>query len=263
MTAQAVNGLDLYVKMNGQWVWTGVGKPTKDGVKQMTAIKSGFSKTRTYECMLYLPLYSGVSDVEIGFSPESTVAAAAPNPKKPLIIYGTSIVHGCSASRAGMPFPSMLGRHFDVPVINLGFSGNGLIEDHFGDILGEIDASVYIIDCLPNMASFTPKEITERTMALVRKLHRIRPSTPIVLVEDRTYAYAELVAPAVNERRPALKTAYNTLTGEMKNLYYVEGAKLLGDDTEATVDGSHPSDLGMYRYFVALVPVLSKIYSSK
>lgn len=263
MTSQAVNGLDLYVKMNGKWVWAGVGKPTKDGLQQETSLKGGFLQDKTYECMVYLPLYTGISAIQMGFSLGSTVTATTPNTKKPMVFYGTSILHGCSASRAGMAFPSMLGRRFDTPIVNLGFSGNGLMEEHFGDIMGDIDASVYIIDCLPNMSTFTPEEITARTLALVRKLRSLRPKTPIVLVEDRNYGYADLAGPVVNNRRPAMKAAYNTLITETTDLYYVEGDQLLGEDTEATVDGSHPSDLGMYRYFVALEPVISRINCCK
>ena len=37
----------------------------------------------------------------------------------------------------------------------------------------------------------------------------------------------------------------------VKELYYLEGKDLLGDDGEATVDGSHPTDLGMLRYATA------------
>ena len=33
----------------------------------------------------------------------------------------------------------------------------------------------------------------------------------------------------------------------MEDLHYLEGEGLLGDDGEATVDGSHPTDLGMLR----------------
>jgi len=263
MTPQAVNGLDLYVKMNGKWVWAGIGKPSKEGLQQETTVKEGFLPAKTYECMVYLPLYSGISAIEMGFSPGTTVTGTTPSVKKPMVFYGTSILHGCSASRAGMAFSSMLGRRFDTPVVNLGFSGNGVMEEYFGDIISEIDASVYIIDCLPNMSRFSSDEITARTLALVQKLRSRRPATPIVLVEDRNYAYPELAGPAVNNRRPAMKAAYNALITETKDIYYVEGDQLLGEDTEATVDGSHPSDLGMYRYFVALEPVISSINCCK
>ncbi len=260
MTPQAINGLDLYIKQDGKWVFAGVGKPTKDGLEQETSIKGGFSPAKTYECMVYLPLYSGISSLKIGVTPGATVTAAPPNPKKPFVIYGTSMTQGCSASRTGMPYMSMLGRKFDTPVINLGFSGNGLTEEYFGTIMGEIDASIYFIDCLGNMLPFSPQEITDRTLALVRKLRSIRPNTPIVLIEDRTYAFAELTdTPTVNNRRPALKAAFNILSKESANLHYIEGDQLFGQDTEATVDGSHPSDLGMYRMFIVLEAAVTKI----
>lgn len=260
MTPQAVNGLDLYVKLNDKWQWGGIAKPEKDGLEQKSLIRNGFLPEKTYECMLYLPLYTGISSLELGFSAESEVISAKENAEKPLVFYGTSILHGCSASRAGMPFASMLGRYFDMPVVNLGFSGNGLMENYFADILSEIEASVYIIDCLPNMSRFSKEEITSRVLILVRNLRKKRPETPIVLVEDRTYTHPNLTGkPILNHRRLGQQAAYDILKNELTDLYYVEGDILLGDDNEAAVDGSHPSDLGMYRYYMALKPVIEKV----
>jgi hypothetical protein len=42
---------------------------------------------------------------------------------------------------------------------------------------------------------------------------------------------------------------------EVRRLVYVEGEHLLGDDSEATVDSSHPNDLGMMCMADALGPV--------
>lgn len=259
MTPQAINGLDLYVKISGKWQWAGIGKPDNNGLNQHALIKKGFSPDMTYECLLYLPLYTGISNLTLGFSPKATVGQVDRKDKKPMVFYGTSILHGCSASRAGMPFSSMLGRYFDRPFINLGFSGNGLMEAHFAKILAEIDASVYIIDCLPNMSRFSQDEIFERTLTLVRELHKIKPEIPIILVEDRSYTHPNLTGEIIpNTRRIALKTAFRKLKKEIRKIYYVEGKLLLGNDNEAAVDGSHPSDLGMYRYFSALKAPISK-----
>ena len=43
------------------------------------------------------------------------------------------------------------------------------------------------------------------------------------------------------------------------NLYYLEGANLLGDDGEATVDGSHPTDLGFTRQAAEFERVLRPV----
>lgn len=264
MTPLAISGLDLYIRLNGKWVWAGVGKPGKNEIDQESQMKSGLDATKTYECMVYLPLYNGLSSLEMGFSPGAIIKTTIPNTNKPFVFYGTSILQGCSASRTGMVYSSMLGRRFETPVINLGFSGNGLMEEYFGEIMGEIDASVYFIDCLPNMSRFSTQEITDRTLALVRKLRAKQPTTPIVLIEDRTPAYENFInKPTINNRRVGMKAAYEILVNETTGLYYVEGDQLLGEDSDATVDGSHPSDLGMYYYFKSLEPVIERIISKQ
>ena len=61
-------------------------------------------------------------------------------------------------------------------------------------------------------------------------------------------------------RRTAVREAYDKLIASgMKELYYLEGDALLGEDGEATVDGTHPSDLGMSRYADAFETMLKPL----
>jgi hypothetical protein len=41
---------------------------------------------------------------------------------------GTSILHGAGAGRAGMVYSSQMERYIRRPIINLGFSGHGLMQ---------------------------------------------------------------------------------------------------------------------------------------
>lgn len=146
------------------------------------------------------------------------------------------------------------------PQINLGFSGNGRMEPELADLLAELDPSIYVLDCLPNLDA---AEVRERIEPFVRKLRAARPRTPIVLVEDRSYADAFLVA-SKRERndtsRLALKTAFENLKQSgVKDLHYLKGADLLGDDGEGTVDSSHPTDLGFMRQADAFARVLGPL----
>jgi lysophospholipase L1-like esterase len=60
--------------------------------------------------------------------------------------------------------------------------------------------------------------------------------------------------------RAALKNAFKQLENiGVKNIFYLDGDHLLGQDGEAATDGSHPSDLGMTRYADAYEPVLRRI----
>jgi hypothetical protein len=263
MPATGVSGLDLYVKdEQGHVRWLAVGIPR--GQTTTATLVSGLPEGER-EYWLYLPLYNGVQAVEIGLPRNVRLRRAPPRAedrRRPIIFYGTSITQGGCASRPGMVHTAILGRRLHRPVINLGFSGNGRMEPEVAQLLAEVDAAAYVIDCLPNI---TEKEVTERTEPLVRILREKHPSTPILLVEDRTYSDAFLLDAKRRRNetsRAALRAAFDRLQqAGGKNLYYLEGEQLLGDDNEGTVDSSHPTDLGFLRqadaFEQALRPILN------
>lgn len=249
MAATGVSGLDLYARdEKGQWKWVAVGKPTAktNTVALVNALKAG-----EREYLVYLPLYNGVEQLEIGVKPNTKLAAGPARDEKhakPILFWGTSITHGACASRPGMCHPAMLGRQFDRPVINMGFSGNGRMDPEVTALLAELDPAVYVIDCLPNMDA---KAVSERTEPLVNTLRKAHAETPIVLVEDRNYADSWIVenkAQRNTANQAALKAAFEKLKAAgVKNLFYVETRDLLGEDRDDTVDSSHPNDLGFAR----------------
>ena len=257
MPATGVSGLDLYARdKQGRWRWLGFVSPTAAKLKVRLAegIEPGGR-----EYLLYLPLYNGVESLEVGLAPQASFRPLAPR-AKPIVFYGTSITHGGCASRPGMAYPAIVGRHLERPVVNLGFSGSGTMDPEVGALMAELDAAVYVIDCLPNMGADT---VAKRTEPLVRQLRAARPKTPIVLVEDRTFTNAALIPSRRQHHaasRAALRAAYQRLKAAgVEGLVYVEGEHLLGDDGEAAVDASHPTDLGMLRMAEALEPVLKPL----
>lgn len=255
MPATGVSGFDLYGQTeDGDWRWISVVKPTKQA-DQVNVISGLLPGERNY--MIYLPLYNGTESLKVGVPAGNSFTPIAPREESPIVFYGTSITHGACASRPGMPHPAILGRRLDVPVINLGFSGNGKMEKEVGDFLCELTPRVFVIDCLPNMVG---EEVAARAEPLVHQLFKAHPQVPIVLVEDRTYANTPFL-PSRQERhtgsRKALRNAYENLKGTSGlKLFYVNGETLLGEDRDDTTDGSHPSDLGFYRQANALEPTL-------
>ena len=258
MPATGVSGLDLYGNDDqGIDRWVAVVRPDKKEIE--TAIAKDLALgSRRYT--LYLPLYNGVDSLEVGIPKGESFEALAPRKEKPILFYGTSIMHGACASRPGMAFPAILGRRLRRPTINLGFSGNGRMEAEIAALLAEQDPCAYVIDCLPNMNETT---VSERTVPLVKKLREAHDQTPILLVEDRSFTNTPFFPQRKSHHqksRAALKKAYGELTDAgIANLYYMDGDYLLGEDGEGATDGSHPSDLGMIRYADAYEPVLRSI----
>ena len=262
MPATGVSGADLYARdEKGTWRWVAVTRPSKQQVKARLAsgIRPGYR-----EYMVYLPLYNGVESFKVGVSKGVKFEGQPPRKQKPLLFYGTSITHGACASRPGMPHPAIIGRRMDMPVINLGFSGNGKMEPEVGELLAELDPAAYILDCLPNMNG---PMVAVRAVPLVKQLRTARPSTPIILVEDRTYTNAWIMDDKMQRNkasRAEFKKAYQTLLkAGVCNLHYIEGEALLGDDNEGATDGSHPSDLGFMRQADVIEPVIRKALGRK
>lgn len=261
MPATGVSGLDLYVRTKDRtWQWVANGRPEAETT---TAQLAGGLVAGEKEFLLYLPLYNGVSSVEIGLPKGAVLKKADPYPenkKKPVVFYGTSITQGGCASRPGMVHTAILGRKFDRPAINLGFSGSGTLDPEIAPLLGEIDAAAYVLDCLPNLS---PAQVAERTEPFVAALRKARPNAPILLVEDRTYTNAPAL-PALAKRNTESRSANRKVFDRLiaagdKNLHYLAGDKLLGDDGEGTVDGSHPTDLGFMRQATAFAEALKPL----
>lgn len=256
MPATGVSGVDLYARdAQGRWRWVNVARPAQAEVR--TELIGGLDGA-SREYALYLPLYNGVQMLEIGVPKGAAFTGLAPRPK-PIVFYGTSITHGACASRPGMVHTAILGRRFDLPVANLGFSGNGRMDASVGAFLAQVDAAAFVIDCLPNMG---PEQVTERCIPLVRQLRAARPDTPIVLVEDRrnTNEWIQPMRRDFHDRNHlALRTAYEALRKEgVAKLLYISGDALYGTDADGATDGSHASDLGFFRQADVFEPVLKE-----
>lgn len=253
----ARSGVDLYARDPlGAWRWVSVSQPRGKCVnaKLIEGIQS-----RNREYALYLPMANGIASLSIGVPPDAVFSGTKPR-LMPIVFYGTSITHGHCASRPGMTHVSILGRRLEWPVVNLGFAGKGRMDLALADLLGRIDALAFVVDCLPNMH---PAMVEEKTRPFILRLREIRPLTPIVLVEDRRLANSWICpdrARLHDENHAALRTAFRSLKDDgVTELYYITGDGLLGSDGDATVDSSHPTDLGFERQANRLEPLLRRI----
>lgn len=249
MPATGVSGIDLYGRTaGGPWRFLANGVPTgRDNAASFGGLAPGM------ELLIYLPLYNGVSRLRLGLPAGSSLwqvrfASAAP----PLVWYGTSIVQGGCASRPGLAHTAIAGRLLDRPVINLGFSGNGRMEMALADLLAELPAAAYLLDCVPNM---DPEMVTTRVAPFVHRLRVAWPDTPILLLEDTTNRDE---VPTVKGR--LLRRLHRRLQRSgVANLHFVSAHGMLGSDWEGTVDGVHPNDLGMMRKAEVAARAIGKV----
>ena len=259
MASTGIKGIDLYTKYNNKWRYvTSAGalvgqkkyqnnEVASDSINEYELITNISSEFREYK--LFLPLYDGVTKLEIGIDSDAQIKKATPNTKKPIVFYGTSITQGGCASRPGMAHTNIISRRLDVDCINFGFSGNGRMEIPIIELISEIKASVYVIECLQNM---NIKQVKERVLPLVKIIRKKQPSTPIIFVENMMYKTAFLdktIETELIQENLALKNEYDKiLKNGFQNIFYIEDMKADGMDNEGTVDGVHLTDLGFLRY---------------
>ena len=259
MASTGIKGIDLYTKYNNKWMYvTTAGaivglkkyqnksKPL-DSISEFELIKNMTPEFREYK--LFLPLYDGVTKLEVGIDPTASIEKASPSSVKPIVFYGTSITQGGCASRPGMAHTSIISRKLDMECINYGFSGNGRMEIPIVELISEISASFYVIECLQNMDS---DQVKQRVRPLVETIRKKHPLTPIVLVENMMYKMAFLdqtIQDELIQENVTLKNEFDKIlkSGD-QNIFYVKDNQDNLLDNEGTVDGVHLTDLGFLRY---------------
>lgn len=255
-----IKGLDLYCLKNGKWQFVNSARPS--GKKTSTTIINHMLGN-DMEYMLYLPLYDGLVSLEIGVKSTATIGNStidSPRKAKPVVFYGTSITQGGCASRAGMAYPNQLSRMLDRQIVNLGFSGNGQLDLEIAEVMADIDASCFVMDCLPNV---TVAQMNEKYVRFLEIIRKKKPDVPILLVETILFPHMyfdQSVYSLLHEKNALLKKIYTEQKKKNdKHIYYQKADQLIGTDFEPTVDGIHLTDLGFLRMSENLYPVIRKL----
>ena len=247
MAETGIKGVDLYYKNENGWQYINTGRP--EGIDNEYLLVDNMTE-KLREFKIFLPLYEGVENIEVGIHSNSFIRQVEKNIKKPIIFYGTSITQGGCASRPGMAHTNIISRKLDVDVINFGFSGNGRMEEPIAKLISELDPAFYVIECMPNMIS--PENVSKNTIPLVNTIRKKNPTAPIIFIDLFKPTFLVLDKKVDNNTKAmnlALKYEYQKMIDiGYKNIFYVESENALGIDQEGTVDGVHFTDLGFMRY---------------
>lgn len=243
MPATGVSGLDFYYQTSDGWRWGCVARPVERETS-LVAYESAEKVERRFR--MYLPLYNSLEAVRFGVRPGTRLEFHRPEPFA-ISLYGTSIVQGGCASRPGMGYSAILERRLGVGVQNLGFSGNGKAEPEMARLIGELNPRLFLIDCLPNMAT---EDVEPHLIRFLEILLESRPGTPVAVV-DMLNAARKLTSSyprGIDQKRAAFSAVRRHFEQSRfaSRLTWISGDMLGGDD-EGTVDGVHPTDVGFMR----------------
>ncbi len=245
MPYAATSGFDIYFTENGKQrykgVFTGSQGPNKTYIESRLRYDNEMK-----EVTIYFPIYAAFNSVYIGLREGCTIEAADPYTyEKPVVYYGSSIVHGVGIMRPSSAYPSIISRRLNNNFINLGFGGAAKGEKAIMEYIAGLDMSVFVYDYDHNTPSY---EHLEQTHYAGYKIFREKqPDTPVIFASRVDYYNGDF---EMNKKtRELIRSNYERAKAEGdRNVYFVDGAKIYPDDPvlrdECTSDNCHPNDKG-------------------
>ncbi len=259
MTPIAHRGLDLYMCDDGAWIPVGVGTPRAGEVRHESTLAQCLAPGE-HKFLLYLPLFDEIVSLEVGVEDDAFIEAESSPFRHTILMYGSSILHGACASRAGWAYPARMSRNTGINFVNFGLSGCGKMEATVADMLKDVEADAFVLDCMPNPS---PEEIRERTQYLVNTIREHHPNAPIIMIE--TYMYESgysnrQVQEFCRNQGKAFIEQYELLREQgVEDLYLIRDNHAIGVDHEGSSDGTHPNDLGFDRMVKQYQPQILEI----
>lgn len=268
MAAIGVSGIDLLSKTaTNKWIAIQHQYKFDSNNHQVTYIYNETRKSNPndpFEYHLYLPLYNTIENLEIGVKKDFFFQFIEKVNSKPIVIYGTSIVQGCCVPRPIDTWSNIIQRHFNVPVLNFGFSNSARLEEEVVNLVTENEAVLYVIDCLPNCYEFdveTVKRLVLNALNIIRKKWLL---TPILLVEFAGLNHEETDKESFDRilnTNLAQRSVYEKKVEEgEKNIFYLSKEEI-GFDSSCFTDFIHPNSYGMVRYAKAYIQKLNQIFN--
>ncbi len=253
-------GLDLYIKDGDRWVFCGVGRVSANPEKncRTKSLIKNLPKGDK-EFMLYLPYWCELTHLEIGVDKDATIEAIPSPFRHKVVVYGSSITHGASASRPGMAYPARMSRNLGIDFVNFGFSGNCKMQPEFTKFLVKVEADAFVCDAFANP---TAEQIAERVEPFIDAMVAAHPGKPIIML--RTFHHEDEYYNQVSRARfiEKLRVAREKmalLQKKYKDVYFLDEPFATGRDSESTIDKSHPNDLGFDRIIKTYQPKIAKI----
>lgn len=258
--ARAKSGLDLYIRdYDGQWRWAG-GSPSKeDGASLGLLFYNSFSNEGMAECIVYLPLFSEITSLEIGVVPGKRLEPIPYPFRHRIAVFGSSYTHGFGCSIPSMTWSAQLSRMTGLQFINLGCSGHSKLQSYFAEALADAQVDAFVFDAFSNP---TPEEIEARLFPFIETIQAKHPGKPLIFLQTiyREWRYANADVERKEARKMETAAAMmKKACKKYKDVYYVTTTNATNARHSTTVDGTHPGDYGYMLWAESVMDPITEI----
>ena len=219
-------------------------------------------REKMHSYTIYFPAHSVVECVEIGIKPDALLEEHRMPYRdiQPVIFYGSSIVHGISASRPSNTYTSMISRMLNIDFKNLGFSGAAKGEEALARWMATQQMSIFVCDYDHN--ALTVEHLEQTHYRLYEIFREKNPNTPYVMVTRPDYGTKESSQNFSLQLRDVIMTSYLKARAKGdKNVYFIDGLSfhVIPHQYEMNVDSCHPNDAGFMRMANSIGTVIQHI----
>ena len=262
----STTGFNLFIKdKRGEWTWAAAkahkiypSAKTLDRLSEPLTIVSSLVKGDK-ECLLYLPLYSELTSVEIGVEEGATIEAL-PNPfRHNIAVFGSSYTHGYCASGAGLTWPAFLSRATGLHICSFAMSGNSKLQPYLGEEFAKTKADALICDAFSNPGI---AQIGARIRPFIKAIRKHKPDMPIIFI-NTLYREHRNFLPAYDRREQSridyVEEIMAKVVKEYNGVYFLNIPNKTGTDHITSADGSHPYSYGYHRWAQSVEKPIMKI----
>ena len=255
MSPMGMGAFDLYAGSPGQEEFRGVLRAHPQEQDILTQIYSSADREmQTFS--IYFPTYCSVGSIAIGIEEDAVLQAPEPftGSSNGIVVYGSSIAQGASASRPGLNYINRLSRRLKRHCVNLGFSGAGKGEVEVAEVISQInDADLFILDFEPNTVSRYAQKLPD-FIKVLRKTHK---SVPILVVSRYPFTDYPINVKDIEETAAVLNNMHDP------KLYFADASNIFGNNPgDYLADGIHATDEAFACMSSFLAPIIEDIFNT-
>lgn len=254
-TAIVASGFDLYIRKGGKWLWAGMTTSKEDENRALLYFRDG----GMCDCLVYLPLFSELSKVEIGVKEGCRIVPLDKPFKHRIGVFGSSFTQGYGCSRPGMCWTSQFSRQTGLELCNLGCGGHSLLQPYFASALADAPVEAFLFDAMSN-----PKAdvIEERLFSFIETIQAKKPGVPLIFIKTLYREWRNFNGDVEGKEAAKMEMSDFMMKKACKkynDVYYVKSTNAADPLHETTVDGTHPGDWGYSLYVESVRAEVLKI----
>jgi len=237
MSTTGTSGIDIYIKDDSGYHWKKCISPANE-LQMHCEAEVVLDKGKKIIC-IYYPSFAVIDHIFVNDEDVKLIQ----NPQNSIVIYGSSITHGCAATRPGIVYSNLLQRKIGYDVLNFGFSESARGELPIIRYIASLNAKIFILEFDHNSSV---EELKGSHLNVYKAIREITDCWVILM--SRFSGGLSISEEEEKMRCNIIKDTFEYAVSKLdKRITYINGGILFNTDkSNYFIDGVHPNDLGMH-----------------